>query len=630
MSIIFHLNGLIFKSGFFILKLPAFIRGRFAMKKLILAFLFVVVGTVIFTANAAAQTPFPATPSAPQSLPLNTNPDVPQNMNTYTQSVFINMLATATCFVAGYDPLSVDGKCLGIDPETKKIGYVESGNGGLLALAGNMIGSTYNIPVSSVEYGRTVAANFGITKDTHAQTPEEICADLPPEAQAQCLDHQRTGLGEGKGFASLAPLLDIWTMFRNIIYLFFVLVFVVLGLGIMFRVNIDARTVMTIQNQIPRVIIALILITLSYAIAGFLIDIMYVTMHLTINLMASQGLDVGTRVATNPFHAFGGLGSVGSIAGDAAGSVGGIISNLFEGTIGTIVQTMVTTIVGTLVGTTVGGLPGGLIGGAIGGIIGVFLGDQIVSWVASIIAFLIIAIAILSVLFRVWFILIKAYIFIILDIVLAPLWIVGGVLPGGRGGFGPWFRSLLSNLAAFPLVLFLFSIGRLIQQNFENPANAGGFVPPFIGDRDPGDMSAFASLIGLGFILIMPEALNIAKQTLNAPDFKIAGAAGRAIGTGTEVVGSPFKATWKQLTEVRRDGSRGPLAAFATDLGTVVGRKIATRTGLSRIPGVRWMNRVRDASRRGAENPPQSESRTDGPSGAANPPEGGPGGPSTT
>lgn len=44
----------------------------------------------------------------------------------------------------------------------------------------------------------------------------------------------------------------------------------------MFRVKISPQTVITIQNLLPKIIFALILITFSYAIAGFLMDLMYV------------------------------------------------------------------------------------------------------------------------------------------------------------------------------------------------------------------------------------------------------------------------------------------------------------------------------------------------------------------
>src|SRR3989344_8426487 len=98
------------------------------MKKLVflllLLSLFLLLPVKAFAQIPASQTQPGVENVSPQSLPLNTNPDVPRNLHTYTQSTFIEILATATCFVGGIDLLSSDGRCLGIDGKTNKIGYV--------------------------------------------------------------------------------------------------------------------------------------------------------------------------------------------------------------------------------------------------------------------------------------------------------------------------------------------------------------------------------------------------------------------------------------------------------------------------------------------------------------------------
>jgi len=71
----------------------------------------------------------------PQNLDLGTNSDVPVNLSTYTQSVFIEITSAASCLLSGVDPIRPDKPCLGFDPGTRKIGYVEN-NGGALGLMG--------------------------------------------------------------------------------------------------------------------------------------------------------------------------------------------------------------------------------------------------------------------------------------------------------------------------------------------------------------------------------------------------------------------------------------------------------------------------------------------------------------
>ncbi|MDO8269970.1 MAG: hypothetical protein Q7T54_04860 [Candidatus Levybacteria bacterium] len=569
------------------------------MKKLFAALLFFPI-FFIFANTSHAQTSVPIANDVPQekttAYPLNTNPDVPQNFHTYTQNVFIEVLSTATCFVGGVDMLNPDEKCLGIDPVTKKIGYVENG-AGLASIMGGMIGGTFNIPVSTSHYGQYLASHFGITKNSLAAFPAE-------EGGGTTV----TGFGKGIGFVGLTPVLDIWKTFRNLTYLLFVFIFILLGLGIMFRVNIDARSIMTIQNQIPKIIIGLVLITLSYAIAGFLIDMMYVGIYLVIHIFESQGLTTMTNIDTNPVSAMGSLGGINGIAAPAAQGVGGMVSSLFSGSIGSWIGMVVTGIIGSFIGGSLFGGFGGLIGGAIGAIVGLVGGTKILGLIAMAIAYLIISVAVFTSLFRVWFMLIKAYIFIFLDVIFAPFWIIGGLLPGAPGGVGPWIRSLIANLAAFPAVVVLFMIGKTMQDQAFN--TSGTFVPPLIGNPGTSSGDAIASILGLGIILIMPEAVTITKSTLKAPELKYTAAIGKAIGQGQGYVSKPIGGAWKELMGEKRDGSKGILRSTIDDQTMKVGGKVARAFKLNKTPiGKRIEQKVnaRRAHERRMRGEPESE-----------------------
>ena len=88
--------------------------------------------------------------------------------------------------IGGVDVLSSDGKCLGIDPITRKLGYSSSENSiGLIGMMGNLIGSTYNLPASSGIYVQYLASNFGVTRTSYAE------------------------FGTGIGFEGLKPVLGI-------------------------------------------------------------------------------------------------------------------------------------------------------------------------------------------------------------------------------------------------------------------------------------------------------------------------------------------------------------------------------------------------------------------------------------
>ncbi|HSX40182.1 MAG TPA: hypothetical protein VLF68_01075, partial [Candidatus Saccharimonadales bacterium] len=233
---------------------------------LIRGFLFFILCSLVFVAPAFAQSQTPiqsgqtyqnyqtnsyATP--------NNDPDVPNNLHTYSQNIVIEMLSAVACQLGGVDPSGPGQKCLGYDQKTNKIGFVENG-GGALGVMDHLIAMTFTPPIHTSDYLSYLSHNFGLAKPAYAAPA--------------------TGLG----FSSLTPLVPMWTASRNIVYLVFVFAFILIGLGIMFRIKIDPRTVMSIQNQIPRIIVALLLVTFSLAIAGFLIDIMYVSIYLVYGL----------------------------------------------------------------------------------------------------------------------------------------------------------------------------------------------------------------------------------------------------------------------------------------------------------------------------------------------------------
>lgn len=244
-----------------------------------------------------------------QNLPLNTSSDVPKNFHSYTQVVILELMSAVSCQLSGINPLDPQGKCLGAEGKDGKIGFVE--NGGALGFMERGIAATYDLPVSSSQYIAYVTSNFGITKTANA------------------------AFGTGEGFKGLVPFIGIWSAFRNLMYLFFVLVFVLIGLGIMFRIKIDPRSVMTMQNVIPKIIIALILITFSYAIVGFMVDVMRVSTYFVYGVMSSipntdvAHLKPSDIQGSNPFTAANKLA-------DDRGGISGISSSVTGVIVGSV------------------------------------------------------------------------------------------------------------------------------------------------------------------------------------------------------------------------------------------------------------------------------------------------------
>jgi hypothetical protein len=441
-----------------------------------------------------------------------------------------------------------------------------------------------------------LASNFGITKPSYAASGVQ-----------------------GLGFNSLAPLINIWTVFRNFVYIMFVVFFLVIGIAIMLRVRIDPRTVMTIQNQIPKVIIGVVLVTFSFAIAGFLVDLMYVFSYLFLGLIASADpANIGSTLVTQLVNSSSPLEaanqvmttstpitiagfSMNGLTGMAtlpAGMIGSFISPLFNNAPGSLIMGTLIGFIGLNVGSTIGNTLGLIVGGvasligtpaigiplgaivagsfAVGGFIQGTLnatGDAQILF--GVIAWLIIVIAILFSLLRLWIQLLMAYISILIDVIFAPFWIAAGILPGSKISFSSWLRDMAANLSAFPAALAMLLLARVFIDAYGSTKFPNQFVPPLVGDNASPNL--VGTLIGLGFILMTPSVLKMLKAAFKAPGTGI-GAAGGALGnsvgllvnTGKRAVGMKAGAEEYRITKFQDGqleyGKKGSVRALGESL----------------------------------------------------------------
>lgn len=493
-----------------------------------LSFLILILLSTFYLLSSAAHTyaSSQTTPVQSTQYPTpNTNPDVPNNLHNWTQSVMIEVMSSLTCQIAGVDPINPKQSCLGADQKTGKIGFLPSPQtGGAIGFMGTMISTLYTPPLHTADYFQNLAQNFGISKKTYAAPP-----------------------AGGTGFQSLSPLINIWSAFRNIVYLLLVIVFVVIGLAIMLRVKIDPRTVMTIQNQIPKIIIGILAVTFSFAIAGFLIDMMWVLIYLIFGVFSGISPEIAKSLETlNPSSIQGqtamgvsnhiSTGGIWGITGNVSVAIGNIISLFLFGFDG---KTLIAVgSVGTIIGATVGFIVGGPLGALLGGA-GLGGGQMLLVGVGVAIAFVIIIIALLTALFRLWFTLLMAYVQILLAVVLAPFWIIGGIVPGSPISLGGWFKNMAANLLAFPVTLAMFMLGKVFMDAFSSGQTSGQFVPPLIGN--PGSQGLIGSLIGLGIILMTPNVVNMLKSALKVAKIEtglgkaIGGAVGIPVSTGKNI-----------------------------------------------------------------------------------------------
>ncbi|MBI2442746.1 MAG: hypothetical protein HYV40_02445 [Candidatus Levybacteria bacterium] len=617
-------------------------RGKFAIFFLI----FLIVWPTFIPLIAAGQESSNYAPPV-RSSSTEYAPNVPRDENSAMQVRLINVLAAIGCQISGINPAYPNRPCVGIDKVTEKISFVPEANsqvvgGGAIGFVNTMMAAMYAAPAASTgDYLAYLGDNFGFVKKAEAQ---------------------------GVGFKSLSPILPLWTAARNVAYFFYILAFVVIGILIMIRVRIDPRTVMTIQNQVPKIVIGIILITFSYAMAGFLIDFMYTSIYVVTNVVTSIPIpsNVETRErlfaegdprrtstetltyadiglgpsiinSTNPISAAGNLYEtkgwgpdaiygLGVISWKPAEEIGDGLGRVFNNPLGEIVGDTLFAVISLIMIKSIPGqattgfakylpfaasafvalsflpIPGAQVIGPLGASIfavaplairsgqqnwrsfggaarGLGWGaaaataglltyealdalsgrtDNIAETLFSIIAFIIIAVAILSSLIRIWFTLMKSYLLILIITIMSPFYILFGLLPGSNLTFSSWVRALMANLAAFPITIVLLLVGRVVIDGLGATQAEGLFVPPLLGNASIS--GTIQSIVGLTFILLVPNAIDIGKslfQTKSSPYGATASAAGAAgFGYAVGLVRNPLS-IMSQAEEYRISSETG-------------------------------------------------------------------------
>jgi hypothetical protein len=298
-----------------------------------------------------------------------------------------------------------------------------------------------------------------------AATSHAYIADLMNSAGVKLA---QPAYAQGLGFASLNPILETWKKFRNIAYFFFVIVFLVIGFMIMFRQKISGQTVVTAQQAIPHVIVSLLAVTFSYAIAGFLIDIMYLVMYLMLGLF-------------RPADTF--------LITDNIFSIGLKVLTTGGGAAYEAIDMLVQSVSANLNPTV----------------------ESVLSFVGGLTFAVVFALALAFGIFRLFFELLKTYVSIVISITFSPIVLMMGAVPG-QNTFGKWVKSLVGNLATFPLVLLILIIFYELTENVSD--GSSGFLAPYLIGQGSGQ--AIASMVGLGALLIATDLVKQGQKAMGA------------------------------------------------------------------------------------------------------------------
>jgi len=349
--------------------------------------------------------------------------------------------------------------------------------GGVTSMIAMMVA---NQPASGVEYVADIGRNLGIVSPVYAQT--------------------------GFGFGKLSPILPIWRAFRDIAYLFFIVIFIVIGFAIMFRVKISPQAVMTIQSAVPRIIIALLLVTFSYAIIGFMIDLMYVLIAIIAVAFESTKL-INPGQAQSVYLNANIMTLVGAFATTGIGAV------MQVGEILTLEQFLPETVQGVL--DAMQGIP------LIGGLFNVMRlpGYGLLT--------LVLRIVLLFTFFKLFFVLLKAYIGVLMSIIFGPLQLLMGALPG-RSPLGGWLNGIVNNLLVFPTVVTMFLLADVILEATSNKGSL--WAPPFLDVGTGASASVVGGMIAYGIFLMTPKVVEMVNNALQIKPSPYGTGIGEAFG----------------------------------------------------------------------------------------------------
>ncbi|MBI2019648.1 hypothetical protein HYS95_03210 [Candidatus Daviesbacteria bacterium] len=549
---------------------------------LLITFLF------ILPVNAFAKSD---TPTASQSaIPITTYTQLPPTVSPtspiYTDLLVHNLFHSFSCLAIGQ---SIIGQpCLTYQFTQNAQGAIQGVpilsqanlQGGALGTVTGIIGGLYqNPPVRTADYLATVGQGLGIVKPANAQVV-------------------------GSGQAVLNPILSLWQVSRNVSYVLLIIIFLIIGVMVMFRNKLNPQTVITIQTALPGLIIGLILITFSYFLAGLLTDFAFIGTNIVgYYFQAAQQINPPPPSLTEQIQQQSVLSIFSRFVGivtqaDAANAIDSIF-NGFTPEVQNYLRIFAGIIAFQFTGQIGGAIP--VYGVIIGPILGLISAISIQAGISPILGFFVSLVSVAILIYAMLKLLLKLinnYLNIIFLTITAPFQFLAASLPGRQGIVTGWIMSMLCNILAFPAVIAVFYFVNYLVGSAAVP-NSPFAVGPDSALTGQQSLPLFGG-INLSFIQIL-VAFGALIATPTIPDI-ICRALGRASQAGQMIgqeIGGSVRSGQGYATQTGQRGFAG-----AQGLSTAIGGQ----TEPVYVPGVgvriqRTRAGLRDINRNGSWNP---------------------------
>ena len=292
----------------------------------------------------------------------------------------------------------------------------------------------------------------------------------------QRLNFVTPAYAQGKGFNFIHPIIGVWIISRNIVYLLFVVIFVAVGFMIMFRSKLNPQTVVNIQLALPKIIISLILVTFSFALCGLIVDIAYLGNDLIKNIFQDK------------------LRAIISLIDPSAAS--------FWADDSTPIKLIANSNLGTNLLTSLEAM------------------KNLAGSGAAVLLNLVIAITVLSVSFKIFFNMLTAYVALLLITIVSPFSLLMGAVPSDQSPF-TIFKQISTQALIFPATYFLTNLALFFSKYAA--LSAAGFkdidpfrITTFISVDPAISMTSLSSLLALGVLMTAAQVPQIISKALKA------------------------------------------------------------------------------------------------------------------
>lgn len=334
----------------------------------------------------------------------------------------------------------------------------------------------------------------------------------------------------GTGFSLLRPIQNFWSWAVRVVYGFLLLIVVIIAFAIMFRQRLSGNVEVTIQNAIPSIALAMILVPLSYAISGLFIDVITVGSNAVHEFLIGADGSPGNQLYINSpniksYNLLGQQEEIGTGPGqvedrglypdDARVDWLRARNNLnVKDSAATAAQAIGDATIFPVIDAIVKGL------GQSSGIEPINF-----TWVGDIIQFLI-SIVTIWIGIKIFIELFKKYMTLILFPVLSPFIFATVAIPGnGTKSILQYCQVMLAASLAYIVTYAMFLLSIIFTSSYfqsDVPAfGSGSFNPPLIGLKSLGVQSnnitqILLTVIGLGIYFSVPSVLQSIDKALGA------------------------------------------------------------------------------------------------------------------